>query len=200
MLFHLHHQGAALAFATLAATISPAAQAQDQYVAEVRLFAFDFCPKYWAPATGALLSINQNSPLFSLLGTDYGGNGTSIFNLPDLRGRVPVGTGQGAGTSSTPRAQQGGAETTTLTNSQMPAHTHNQMASAEAATHGTPANNSLLAQAQNGGMYADIGSGSAVPMNSATAGADTPAPVNVRNPYLGMTWCIATQGYFPPRP
>src|SRR3712207_1329671 len=93
-------------------------------IAEIRMFAGNFAPRGWAFCQGQILSIAQNTALFSLLGTTYGGNGQTTFALPDLRGRVPMQPGQGPGLSSHNLGEQGGSETVTLISSQMPAHNH----------------------------------------------------------------------------
>lgn len=94
------------------------------FVGEIRIFCFNFAPKGWAFCDGQLLSISQNTALFSLLGTMYGGNGQSTFALPDLQGRVPINSGQGAGLSDYVQGEPGGLETVSLLISEMPAHSH----------------------------------------------------------------------------
>src|SRR5438034_4503587 len=96
----------------------------DPFVAEIRLFGFNFAPKGWAMCNGQLLPISQNTALFSLLGTTYGGNGQTTFALPNLQGSVPMGAGQGQGLSVRDLGEAGGSEAVTLLASEMPAHTH----------------------------------------------------------------------------
>src|SRR3954454_18083876 len=96
----------------------------DQYIGEIRAFAFNFAPLGWAFCEGQLLPINQNQALFSLLGTTYGGDGRTTFALPDLRGRVPISSGQGPGLQNYDLGQTGGEETVTLTGNQVGAHSH----------------------------------------------------------------------------
>src|SRR5919109_3928213 len=96
----------------------------DPYVAEIRIFPFNFAPRGWAFCNGQLLPISQNTALFSLLGTTYGGNGQTTFALPDLRGRVPISSSQGPGLSNYDLGEIGGFESVTLTTNQLPAHTH----------------------------------------------------------------------------
>src|SRR5690625_4414253 len=96
----------------------------DTFIGTIQLFAFDFVPRGWAACNGQLLPISQHTALYSLLGTQYGGDGRTTFGLPDLRGRVPLGQGQGPGLASYAVGETGGAETTTLTTEQLPAHTH----------------------------------------------------------------------------
>ena len=110
----------------------------EPFVGEIRMFGFGFAPQGWAPCNGQLLPINQNQALFSLLGTTYGGDGEATFALPDLRSRVPVGQGQGPGLSAYAEGQAGGAETVTLTATQMPGHTHPVRASSSAAGSTSP--------------------------------------------------------------
>jgi microcystin-dependent protein len=115
----------------------------EPFVGEIRMFGFGFAPQGWALCDGQLLPINQNTALFSLLGTTYGGDGRTTFALPDLRSRVPVGQGQGPGLSSYAEGQASGAETVTLAASQMPGHTHQVKASSSAAGSGQPEGRTL---------------------------------------------------------
>ncbi len=171
----------------------------DSYFAETRLFAFNFCPKGWASASGQVLPIEQNQVLFSVLGVQYGGNGTTAFSLPDLRGRAPVGVGQGAGLTPMRAGMQGGVNTATLLEVNLPSHQHGMTASTTAATLSTPpAGGGQLAQAQNMGMYSSTPAVAPVAMRTAEAGSSF--PVYIRNPYAGMNWCVALQGYYPSRP
>lgn len=181
---------------------SAQAQASDPYLGQLMAVAFQFCPNGWAEANGALMSISQNSALFALLGTAYGGNGIQSFGLPDLRGRVPVGVGAGPGLSSVVQGQQWGWETTTLNTSNLPAHTHSQTmtATTSAATHSSPSSTRLPAQAQNAGVYAESGGPTVAMASGQTGAAGGNQPISVRDPSLGVRWCIATQGVFPSRP
>ncbi|MCZ8093576.1 MAG: tail fiber protein [Acidovorax sp.] len=166
------------------------------------LFAGNFCPIYWLEANGATLPIHQNSALFSILGTTYGGDGVTTFKLPDLRGRSPIGDGQGLGLTYQYLGTAGGAENVTLSQNNMPAHTHAQSidATTAAATHSAPGGGRMLAQAQNAGIYA-ASNGSTTSVASGSTGASGGnAPLAIRNPYLAMRWCICTQGIFPSRP
>ena len=113
-----------LAAAIAAIGMAQSASADDPFVGEVRSFGFNFCPRGWAALDGQLLAISQNDALFSLLGTVYGGDGRTTFGLPDLRGRIPVHTGQGTGLSPRPLGQKGGTETETATLANMASHTH----------------------------------------------------------------------------
>src|SRR5712671_4766788 len=113
------------------------------FVAEIRLFACNFPPKGWALCAGQLMPISQNTALFSLLGTTYGGDGKSTFALPNLQGRVPIQAGQGAGLTDRFLGEEGGESAVTLLTSEMPIHIHNLMATATTGTATTSANNQL---------------------------------------------------------
>src|SRR5215510_9239058 len=115
----------------------------DPFVAEIRIFPFNFAPKGWAWCDGQLLPLSQNTALFSLLGTTYGGNGKSNFALPDLQGRAPMHPGQGPGLSLHDLGETGGSETVTLLESEIPAHSHALMASTTSSTKSDPTNNSI---------------------------------------------------------
>jgi microcystin-dependent protein len=173
------------------------------YLAQIIMFAGDFAPRFWAYCAGQLLSIAQNTALFSLLGTTYGGNGQTTFGLPDLRGRVPVGTGQGPGLPNIVLGQTGGTPTTTLTVNQLPAHNHtattNVAVSSANTTTEEAAGNILANQAQN--FYAPVATA-----NGSLGGATTTIgvnggnqPVSIMQPYLGMNYVICLQGLYPSR-
>lgn len=171
----------------------------DPFVAEIRIFPFNFAPKGWAWCDGQLLPLSQNTALFSLLGTTYGGNGKSNFALPDLQGRAPMHPGQGPGLSLHDLGEQGGSETVTLLESEIPAHTHDARASAEAATAQAPNAQVTLARASGGSAYSTTPSSLAqmAPQTLAHAGGNQPH--NNMMPYLTFYFCIALQGVFPPR-
>ena len=173
---------------------STGVQAQNPFISEMRAFAFDFCPAGWVPANGAEMQISENADLFSLLGTTYGGNGQSTFGLPDLRGRMPVGQGVAQGVGDCP-GQRGGAEATTITIAQMPAHTHTLIATTAPATHTTPTAGALLAQTQNGGLYTTA---SATEVEMTTLSSGSSQPVDIRDPSLAITWCVSEYGVYPP--
>lgn len=165
------------------------------YIGEIRMFGFGFAPRNWAFCNGQTLPINQNQALFSLLGTTYGGNGTTNFLLPNLQGRVPLHSGNGASSSGlTPRAlgQNGGSETVTLQTTEMPGHTHPVSASTAAPSQGSPAGN-LWAQ----GNYSASGGSAMAAGDIGTAGSGQ-AHANL-SPYLVVNFCIALFGIFPPR-
>ena len=178
----------------------------DPFVAEIRIFGFNFAPTGWALCNGQLLPISQNTALFSLLGTTYGGDGKSTFALPNLTGSVPIHAGQGQGLSEYFLGQQGGVETVTLLQTEIPVHTHFFFANNNDATSNDP-KDALPAV----GAWAVGASGGIVPMYTAppqnTAmgfNAIGPAggslPHNNIMPYLVLNFCIAMQGVFPQRP
>ncbi len=169
----------------------------DPFVAEIRLFPFTFAPRGWAFCNGQLLPISQNTALFSLLGTTYGGDGKSTFALPDLQGRVPLHPGQGPGLSDYFLGQTGGADTVTLLESEMPAHSHALRVSDLDGdlSLGTPTR--VLGNSTGAKAY---GSGTDVvlaPQTLQFAGGSLPH--NNLQPYLTLNYCIALQGVFPPR-
>jgi len=166
------------------------------FLGEVRLFGFGFAPQGWALCAGQILPINQNQALFALLGTTYGGNGTSTFALPDLRGRVPNNQGTGPGLSNYSIGQVGGTESETLGVQQMPAHTHAVQASTGDPTTSQPGGK-LLAAVGEGAYAAPPGDATMAATMIASAGGGQPH--NNLPPYLTMNWCIALQGIFPSR-
>ena len=169
----------------------------DPFVAEIRIFPFNFAPRGWAWCDGQLLPLSQNTALFSLLGTTYGGNGKSNFALPDLQGRAPMHPGQGPGLSLHDLGETGGSETVTLLESEIPAHSHGQRASQADGISQSPINE-MLATGINISQYAPPGPLTALSPNAlAPAGGDQPH--NNLQPYLTFYFCIALQGVFPPR-
>ncbi|MGN6809838.1 MAG: phage tail protein [Thermomicrobiales bacterium] len=170
----------------------------DPFVAEIRIFPFNFAPKGWAWCDGQLLPLSQNTALFSLLGTTYGGDGKSNFALPDLQGRAPMHPGQGPGLSLHDLGETGGSETVTLLESEIPAHAHALTASQADGNTGSPAGQ-LVASGIGINMYAQA-SGSTTQLNpSAVAPAGGDMPHNNLQPYLTCFFCIALQGVYPPR-
>ena len=163
----------------------------EPFLAQIMLFGGNFAPRGWAFCSGQILSIAQNTALFSLLGTTYGGNGQTTFALPDLRGRVAVHPGQGPGLSAVTQGESSGTETATLLVTNMPAHSHFPQATNAAATTSKPAN----AVPAGGGVYATP---AAVNM-AATTPAGGSQPFSIRNPYLGVNYIIALEGIFPSR-
>lgn len=188
--------------ALVAATLAPAvASAQDPYLGEIRCFGYNFMPRGWAAADGRLLPIAQNSALFSLLGTQFGGDGRTNFALPDLRGRSIVGVGQGPGLQpiSGP-GEQGGVESVTLTQAQLPPHAHGvaPKASPSTGTAGSPAG-AVPAARPNFKMYGDPAAATATMAATTTSSVGGGQPVAVRSPYLAMTCAIAVEGIYPSR-
>ena len=169
----------------------------DPFVAEIRIFPFNFAPRGWAWCDGQLLPLSQNTALFSLLGTTYGGNGKSNFALPDLQGRAPMHPGQGPGLSLHDLGETGGSDTVTLLESEIPAHSHAATASQADGIERLP-NDQLLATGIGIGQYAAPGAPTTLnPQALAPAGGDQPH--NNLQPYLTFYFCIALQGVFPPR-
>ena len=169
----------------------------DPFVAEIRIFTWTFAPKGWAFCNGQLLPISQNTALFSLLGTMYGGDGKSTFALPDLEGRIPIHSGQGSGLSLYDQGQEGGVETVTLLQSEMPVHNHALQVSADPATEREPPNQNFATG--DGVNYWDTQSPNAVMNAAALAPAGGSLPHTNLMPYLTLSFCIAMQGVFPPR-
>lgn len=164
----------------------------EPFLGEIHPFAFNFAPRGWATCDGQLLSIAQNTALFSLLGTMYGGNGQVTFALPDLRGRTPLHVGSGF-----TQGQRAGEESHTLIVSEIPAHNHTLNASGSPANTSTPSNGSLLAASQ-ADIYAPATALTTLHTNSIsnTGGSQ---PHNNMQPYLVLNFCIAMQGIFPSR-
>ena len=171
----------------------------DPFVAEIRIFPFNFAPKGWAWCDGQLLPLSQNTALFSLLGTTYGGNGKSNFALPDLQGRAPMHPGQGPGLSLHDLGETGGSDTVTLLESEIPSHSHGLMAQTQQGNQAPPSGNAIARTTGFQPYLPPAGaplvamSGSALP----PAGGDQPH--NNLQPYLTFYFCIALQGVFPPR-
>ena len=171
----------------------------DPFVAEIRIFAGNFAPTGWAMCNGQLIPISQNTALFSLLGTMYGGDGKSTFALPDLEGRAPMFWGQGPGLSLRDQGEQGGSPTVTLLQSEIPAHTHSLLGTTSLASGRDPTGNPL-ARSRNGMAYQSNVNTGVVQMAPETVGiAGASTPHNNMQPYLGLTFIIALQGIFPPR-
>ncbi|MBL8045418.1 MAG: phage tail protein [Anaerolineales bacterium] len=171
----------------------------DPFVAEIRIFPFNFAPRGWAWCDGQLLPLSQNTALFSLLGTTYGGNGKSNFALPDLQGRAPMHPGQGPGLSLHDLGEIGGIETVTLLESEIPAHAHSWMASTDDGDLKTPTSARAYARSIGGAAYAPGNSPQVLMADQALAPAGGDQPHNNMMPYLTFYFCIALQGVFPPR-
>lgn len=202
---------------SIAGVPKPAAAAQEPFIGELMLVPYTFCPRSWTEAAGQLLPINQHQALFSLLGTNYGGDGRTTFGLPDLRGRVPLGFGQGPGLTNVTLGQKGGTETATMSVNQMPSHTHaattavtvdaTLSASSATATAAAPGGNVLANTDRNNAYHAGpadanmnasaiAATGTGTTIITSTGGGQ---PFSIRPPYQGLRWCIALQGIFPSR-
>ncbi len=171
----------------------------DPFVAEIRIFPFNFAPKGWAFCDGQILPLSQNTALFSLLGTTYGGDGKSNFALPNMQGNAPMHPGQGPGLSLHDLGETGGSDTVSLLESEIPSHNHTikadilDPADLQAASSAT-----VFAKSTGGNAY--IPPTTLVSMSDmalAPAGGDQPH--NNLQPYLTLNFCIALQGVFPPR-
>jgi microcystin-dependent protein len=169
------------------------------YVAEIRVFPFNFAPKGWATCDGQLLPISQNTALFSLLGTYYGGDGKSTFGLPNFQGSVAVCTGQSAGTSQYSLGETFGTATVTLLEAEMPAHTHQVSADDVAlnATQTSPGGN--VPGAPNGVNLYGTGTAQQLMSPNMLVPSGNGGPHNNMMPTLTLNFCIALQGVFPPR-
>lgn len=173
----------------------------DPFVAEIRIFPFNFAPKGWAWCDGQLLPLSQNTALFSLLGTTYGGNGKSNFALPNLQGRAPMHPGQGPGLSLHDLGEAGGAETVSLLESEIPSHSHALAAYNGTGDHPAPGPSASFARVDNDNLYQQNTTSNLVSMSAqalSPGGGDQPH--NNMQPYLTLYFCIALQGVFPPRP
>jgi microcystin-dependent protein len=168
----------------------------DPFVAEIRIFPFNFAPKGWAWCDGQLLPLSQNTALFSLLGTTYGGDGKSNFALPDLQGRAPMHPGQGPGLSLHDLGETGGSETVSLLESEIPSHSHGLSGSLD------DDDSTLPATHLQGGLsvvYAPGNSALAAMSGQSLAPAGGDQPHNNLQPYLTFYFSIALQGVYPPR-
>jgi len=171
----------------------------DPFVAEIRIFPFNFAPKGWAWCDGQLLPLSQNTALFSLLGTTYGGNGKSNFALPDLQGRAPMHPGQGPGLSLHDLGEIGGSETVSLLESEIPSHSHALMAQNSPADSPIPSNNAF-ARVSGATPYLPPAGATVTPLSdNALAPSGGDQPHNNLMPYLTFYFCIALQGVYPPR-
>ncbi len=172
----------------------------DQFVAEIRIFPFNFPPTGWAFCNGQILPLSQNTALFSLLGTTYGGNGMSNFALPNLQASVPVQAGQGPGLSLRDLGEQGGVESVTLIQSEMPAHAHVTQGTAGVSNLNNP-DGALIGRPFGGGSDFVAPAGAPIVQMDPTMIAPNGGnlPHNNMMPYLTLNFCIALQGIFPPR-
>ncbi len=163
----------------------------EPFLSEIRLMSFVFAPKGWALCNGQLLPINQNQPLFSLLGTTFGGDGRVNFALPDLRGRTPIHVGSGH-----TLGERGGEQAHTVSQAEMPTHTHVANATTVIATTNTPTNALMLATSSGSSLYAAAGNLGAMDPRSVSNVGGSQAHLNMQ-PFLTLSFCIALQGIFP---
>jgi microcystin-dependent protein len=169
------------------------------FVAEIRMFGFNFAPTGWAQCNGQLMPISQNTALFSLLGTYYGGDGKSTFALPNLQGNVALNQGQGSGLSERFLGEMSGSPSVTLLQSEMPIHNHNVMARVSPGLLTAPAPDRSLGRMQGGNAFLAANS-PLVQMNFQELGiSGSDFPHNNMMAYLTVNYCIALQGVFPPR-
>jgi microcystin-dependent protein len=171
----------------------------DPFVAEIRVFPFNFAPRGWAACDGQLLSISQNTALFSLLGTYYGGDGKATFGLPNFQGNVAMSTGQSAGTSDYSLGETAGTPTVTLLESEMPAHTH-QISADDAPLNATQTSpDGHVPSAPNGvNLYGNANAQQQMSPNMLVPSGSGHAHNNMM-PTLTLNFCIALQGVYPPR-
>ena len=172
----------------------------EAFVAEIRIFPFNFAPRGWAFCAGQLIPISQNTALFSLLGTFYGGDGKSTFALPNLQGCAPMQQGQGQGLSDRFLGETSGTESVTLLQTEIPVHTHTMNASSDVASNNAPSNAALARPLGRGNsLYTTTNSPQVTLAFEALAPAGGGLPHNNMQPYLTLNFCIALQGVFPPR-
>ncbi len=175
----------------------------DVFIGNIMMFGFNFAPQGWVLCQGQLFPISEYSALFALLGTTYGGDGQNTFAVPDFRGRVPIGMGQGPGLSNISLGQVAGSENTTLTVANMPLHTHPATANVPVTTASTtseePAGNIIASQVNNFFAAANTGNGSLGGVTATLALTGNNLPFNIQQPYLGTNFSIALEGIFPSR-
>lgn len=173
----------------------------DQFVAEIRIFPFNFPPTGWAFCDGQLMPISQNTALFSLLGTVYGGDGKSTFALPDMQGNAPMQPGQGQGLSERFLGEMSGVESITLLQTEMPIHTHNvRVHAVDPGDTQNPSPDASLAQSNQGQAYQSNIANLVLMAPQMFPPAGGGLPHNNMQPYLTLNFCIALQGIFPQRP
>lgn len=190
-----------------AALMPQAAAAQDNFIGQVVPFATNFCPRGFAESNGQLLNISSNTALFSLFGTTYGGNGQTTFALPDMRGRDPINMGQGPGLPNYTIGERSGSESVTLLTTQIPVHSHAALIKAfpQAGNNSLPVRNFHSLAAGGDLDYHSAGTSGPVPTGAMAADSVVVAPTGsnvpfgIRDPYLGIRYCVATSGIFPSR-
>lgn len=169
----------------------------EPFLGQIQAFGFNFPPRGWAFCDGQILSIAQNTALFSLLGTTYGGNGQTTFALPDLRGRSIVHAGQGPGLSNISQGEMAGRENITLTLNNMPTHNHGVSVAVNTGSGEESSSTSYLSSHAGAFNEAPTAGALLAGVNQVNAGGNQ--PVNIRNPYMGIYYCIALEGIYPPR-
>ncbi len=171
----------------------------EPFIAEIRIFAGNFAPRSWAFCNGQLLPVSQNTALFSLIGTTYGGDGRTTTALPNMQGRSPMHPGRGPGLTSRRLGQRGGTEMVSLTEAQMPNHTHSNMAAIQPASANTPNDTTSMARSVGANAY-NSNPTTAIPMNDgALLNTGGSQPHNNLQPFLVMNFIIALQGLYPSR-
>jgi microcystin-dependent protein len=170
----------------------------DPFVAEIRIFPFNFAPKGWAFCDGQILPLSQNTALFSLLGTTYGGDGKSNFALPNMQGNAPMHPGQGPGLSLHDLGETGGSDTVSLLESEIPAHSHTVGAQNVPLGSVVTGGGNTFTHPANGNLF-DTGTTLVAMSDNMLAPAGGDQPHNNMQPYLTLNFCIALQGVFPPR-
>ncbi len=176
--------------------------ANEPYMGAVFLFAGNFAPRGYAFCQGQLMSIAQNSALFSILGTTFGGDGQQTFGLPDLRGRAPIGAGQGPGLNPVQLGDIAGNSNVAILTSNLPPHNHLINVNTNLGSQSTPANNYPAVVSADGstgiGAYETSATGNTLNPQAVTV-TGSGVPINVQNPYLGLNYIIATEGIYPSR-
>lgn len=167
------------------------------YVGEIRMFAGNFAPNGWLFCEGQQLPISEYETLFQLIGTTYGGDGESVFKLPDMRGRLPLHAGQRPGSSSYVLAQSGGTETVTLSAQMMPAHTHLVMASSNSASAAASATTGVFGNTGGTPLYGLFGGAHGAMRADAIGSAGGSQPHDNMAPYVGINFIISLFGIFP---
>lgn len=171
----------------------------EPFIGEIIMFGGNFAPRGWALCEGQLLPIDQNTALFSILGTTFGGDGRTTFALPDLRGRVPVQPGNGAGLTNRVLGQKGGSEEVTLSTNEMPAHNHSVGCQTAVGNQGTPQNHLLAAEnVGQADLYSNV-AGNATMASGMIVNNGGGQPHNNMQPFLGINFIIALVGIFPSR-
>ncbi len=181
------------------ATPKTAAAQSDPFIGTIAMFGFNFCPRGWTGAEGQLLAISQNTALFSLYGTTYGGDGRTTFALPDLRGRNPIGDGTGPGLPQFRLGQRGGAVQTTLSVQNMPSHNHPVNATNSIADKTGPGTDFLAADVVGGDPIYHNGPANRVMDPEMIGNTGGSQPFSIQDPYLTIKFCVALQGIFPSR-